>query len=160
MMADAEQGIPVPRRHLARRHHGQRAGGGLAGRLSTGVLEALGLVLLAAGLVALAWMPEQATPSEVVWRMALYGLGFGCFQSPNNAMLIRAAPIARSGAASGMLGTARMIGRSLDAAPAALLLATLGGAGERSALVAAAAIALLAAAISVTRAVPGREGEG
>lgn len=106
------------------------AAGWLAGRLSTGVLGALGLVLLAAGLVALAWMPEQATPSEAVCRMALCGLGFGCFQSPNNAMLIRAAPIARTGAASGMLGTARMIGQSLGAALAALLLATLGGWGN------------------------------
>ncbi|WP_160121614.1 MFS transporter [Rhodovarius lipocyclicus] len=127
------------------------AAGWLADRISTGLLGAIGLLLFAAGLAGLGLLPDQAAAWDVGWRMMLCGLGFGCFQSPNNRVLISTAPPGRSGAASGMLGTARMLGQSLGAALAALLLASLGDAGGMAALLGGATIALLAAAVSMLR---------
>jgi len=50
-----------------------------------------------------------------MWRMALCGLGFGFFQAPNNRAMLMAAPLERSGAAAGMLGTARLTGQTIGA---------------------------------------------
>ena len=47
--------------------------------------------------------------------MALCGAGFGFFQSPNNRTIVTAAPRARSGAAGGMLATARLLGQTSGA---------------------------------------------
>ena len=55
--------------------------------------------------------------------MALSGVGFGLFQTPNNRTMIAAAPRERSGGASGMLGTARLLGQTTGAALVALFLA-------------------------------------
>jgi hypothetical protein len=71
----------------------------------------------------LAFPPAHPATLDVVWRMALSGAGFGLFQAPNNRTMIAAAPRERSGGASGMLGTARLLGQTIGAALVALLLA-------------------------------------
>jgi MFS transporter, DHA2 family, multidrug resistance protein len=68
-------------------------------------------------------LPAHPATPDVVWRMALIGAGFGLFQSPNNRTMIAAAPRERSGGASGMLGTARLLGQTIGPALVALLLA-------------------------------------
>ena len=78
--------------------------GWLSDRVSTAVLCAIGLVLLAAGLLALALLPPHPAILDIGWRMALCGAGFGIFQAPNNRMMLAAAPRERAGAAGGMLG--------------------------------------------------------
>jgi DHA2 family multidrug resistance protein-like MFS transporter len=75
----------------------------------------VGLALLAAGLALLAVSASSPQPVGIWWQLALCGLGFGIFQSPNNHTIITSAPVKRSGAASGMLGTARLTGQSLGA---------------------------------------------
>ena len=125
--------------------------GRLADRHHPGILGALGLAVFAAGLALLALLPASPTDADIVWRMALCGAGFGLFQSPNNRALIGSAPHERSGGASGMLGTARLVGQTTGAALVALMF---GVSGERATLWAlgtAAAIALLAAAVSGSR---------
>ena len=52
---------------------------------------------------------------DIVWRMAVCGVGFGLFQSPNNHTILTAAPKPRSGAAGGMLATARLLGQTTGA---------------------------------------------
>ena len=81
--------------------------GRLADRVSAAVLGAAGLVVLCAGLALLAGLPENPTAAEIAWRTARCGLGFGFFHAPNNRSMLSAAPLARSGAAGGMLATAR-----------------------------------------------------
>ena len=71
---------------------------------------ARGLAAMAAGLFLLAFLPEHPTDFDIIWRLALCGAGFGLFQSPNNSILIASAPPERSGSASGMLATARLVG--------------------------------------------------
>lgn len=127
----------------------------LAGRLSdrypAGILGGLGLLTMAGGLGLLAFLPAGHGPGSFVWRMALCGLGFGFFQAPNNRTIMAAAPRLRSGAAGGMLSSARLLGQSLGAALVAILFSAYAGTGPKIALCAAAALALAGAAVSLVR---------
>jgi DHA2 family multidrug resistance protein-like MFS transporter len=125
--------------------------GYLADRHPAGILGSLGLLAMAAGLTLVTLFPHDGTSLDLAWRMALCGIGFGFFQSPNNRTLISAAPYARTGAAGGMLATARLLGQTLGAAGVAILFRAYPGRGSHLALGAAAGIALAAAAVSVSR---------
>ncbi|HEX3432154.1 MAG TPA: MFS transporter [Rhizomicrobium sp.] len=125
--------------------------GRLADRYPAGLLGALGLVVFAIGLVALAFLPQRPDFQEVAWRMVICGLGFGFFQAPNNRAMIAAAPRHRSGGASGMLGTARLLGQTMGAALVALLFGRIGEHATVYALFIAAGFAVTAAAVSSLR---------
>ena len=120
-------------------------------RYPAGVMGGLGLTVMAAGLALLAVFPHDGTTTGLVWRMAVCGVGFGFFQSPNNRALLTSAPRARSGAAGGMLSTARLLGQTLGAAGVAILFRAYPARGSNLALCVAAAIALLAALVSMVR---------
>jgi len=125
--------------------------GRLADRHAAGILGSIGLLCMAGGLVLLALLPTGASSADLIWRMAVCGVGFGFFQTPNNRTLLSSAPRARSGAAGGMLGTARLLGQSLGAAAVAILFRTYPANGSNVVLWAAAAVAFVAALISVSR---------
>jgi DHA2 family multidrug resistance protein-like MFS transporter len=125
--------------------------GYLIERLHAGLLGALGLAVMATGLFSLALLPAAPTDMDIIWRMILCGAGFGLFQSPNNHTIITAAPPHRSGGASGMLGTARLLGQSSGAALVALMFNMAGNNGTHLALFTAGALATLAAVISGLR---------
>src|SRR5205807_977712 len=74
----------------------------------------------------LAVLPAHPADANIAWRMALCGLGFGLFQSPNNHTIVTTAPPARAGAGSGMLGTARLTGQTLGSVLLALIFALFG----------------------------------
>jgi DHA2 family multidrug resistance protein-like MFS transporter len=95
--------------------------GRLADRFSPGLLGGIGLTALATGLALLAVLPDDPSIADIVWRLTICGLGFGLFQSPNNKAIITSAPRERSGGASGMQSSARLLGQSLGAALAAVL---------------------------------------
>jgi DHA2 family multidrug resistance protein-like MFS transporter len=76
--------------------------------------------MMAAGLLFLDVMPAHPSTLDVVWRMTICGFGFGFFNSPNNRAMIAAAPRSRTGGASGMLSTARLLGQTTGAALVAL----------------------------------------
>jgi DHA2 family multidrug resistance protein-like MFS transporter len=128
--------------------------GRLIGRYADGLLGAIGMGVFASGLLLLAALPADPSQIDMVWRMALCGAGFALFQSPNNHTIVTSAPLARSGAASGMLGTARLTGQTLGAV---LLAATFtvwpshDGTGEWVALLLAAAFAVVAGVCSSLR---------
>jgi DHA2 family multidrug resistance protein-like MFS transporter len=125
--------------------------GRLADRYPAGVLGSVGLVTLAAGLSLLVLLPPQGSSWDLIWRMALCGFGFGFFQAPNNRTLIASAPRARTGAAGGMLATARLLGQTLGAAGVAIVFRAYPAKGSSIALWLAAGVALTAAAVSVSR---------
>ncbi len=125
--------------------------GRLADRYHAGILCAIGLLMMSAGMAFLAFLPTGASAGDFIWRMALCGLGFGFFQTPNNRALLSAAPRPRSGAAGGMLSTARLLGQTLGAAGVAILFRAYPADGSNIALCAAAGISLAAALVSVSR---------
>jgi DHA2 family multidrug resistance protein-like MFS transporter len=128
--------------------------GRLIGRYPDGLLGGIGLALLATGLALLAALPAQPGNADIVWRMALCGFGFGLFQSPNNHTIVTTPPPQRSGAASGMLGTARLTGQTLGAVLLAGIFSVWSphdGKGQVIALGLAACCAAVAAVCSTLR---------
>lgn len=128
--------------------------GRLIGRVPDGLLGGAGMALLAAGLGLLALLDGSAAPpgdGAMAWRLALCGVGFALFQSPNNHTIVGSAPLARSGAASGMLGTARLTGQTLGAVLLAGIFSLFGAAAPLVALGAAAGCAAVAGVCSTLR---------
>jgi DHA2 family multidrug resistance protein-like MFS transporter len=80
---------------------------------------------LAIGLACAALLPLRAMPLALIPCVALSGLGFGLFQVSNNRNMFLAAPRARSGAAGGMQGTARLTGQTIGAVVMTALLTLL-----------------------------------
>src|SRR6202042_850029 len=117
-------------------------------------LGGIGLFVFSLGLLSLAFLPEHPAILDIAWRMALCGTGFGLFQSPNNRAMLSAAPRERSGGASGMLGTARLLGQTSGAALVALFLARFPSDGTQISLLTGVGFALLAAAFSMLRLSP------
>jgi DHA2 family multidrug resistance protein-like MFS transporter len=97
----------------------------IAARLTTrypaSIITTLGMALLSAGLCLLAALPSAPTKLDIIWRMALCGIGFGLFQTPNNTAMMMSGPPERSGAAAGMNAVARYLGWSLGSAVVALI---------------------------------------
>lgn len=128
--------------------------GHLIGRYPDGLLSGVGLGLLATGLALLAALPAAPTDFQFAWPLALSGVGFALFQSPNNHTIVTAAPMHRSGGASGMLGTARLTGQTIGAVTMAIvftLTSAHDGAGPSLALALAAGFAATAAVFSLLR---------
>jgi DHA2 family multidrug resistance protein-like MFS transporter len=129
----------------------------IAGRLIPhvrgGLLGGIGLWVLAIGLALLALLPSQPAQWQIAGALAVCGVGFGLFQSPNNHIILTSAPLRRAGAASGMLGTARLTGQSLGAVLLALIFSAfgLGEGGADIALGLAAALAAASAMFSLLR---------
>lgn len=90
--------------------------GRLADRFIPGILSSIGLLVMGAGLALVALHVGDPDPGSLVWRLAICGLGFGFFQSPNNRLIIGSAPRERSGGAAGLQSTGRLIGQSLGTA--------------------------------------------
>ena len=126
--------------------------GRLSDRYAAGLLGTLGLLSFGAGLCALALLPAHASTLDIAWRMALTGMGFGLYQSPNNRTMITSAPRERSGGAAGMQGMARLFGQSVGAAITAIMFGAL--APEVAPVVAlwlGASFAILGAVVSYLR---------
>ena len=132
----------------------------LAGRLSDryapGLMGGIGLLLLSAGLVSLALLTPEASTTAIVLRMALCGLGFALFQSPNLNALMSSAPPERSGGASGMVAMARLNGQAIGAALVALCFGLAGARGPVWALILGAGLAAVAALASAARLAGGK----
>lgn len=118
-----------------------------------GVLCAAGGTLLATGIGLIALWPETGSMIPVVCFTILCGAGFGLIQVPNNRNILVAAPKARSGAAGGMQGTARLSGQTLGGLLMSLLfsLPIASVLALRTCLACAAGLALLGGLISLLR---------
>ncbi|MBS0224071.1 MAG: MFS transporter [Proteobacteria bacterium] len=125
--------------------------GWLSDRYPSGVLGGIGLLIMAAGLALLAGLPAHPSDLDIVWRMAVCGFGFGLFQSPNNRTMLSSAPRERSGGASGMLATARLLGQTTGAAMVSLLFGFYHMQAVTIAIAAGAGVAGVAALVSVLR---------
>ena len=131
--------------------------GRLADRYSTGWLGGFGLAVMATGLLTVLFLPGQPHALNVAWRLAICGIGFGFFQTPNNRLMIASTPRERAGAGSGMLSTSRLLGQTTGSALVAVVFGlTHGGTagialGTRIAIGMAAGSAALAMVLSALR---------
>ena len=127
-------------------------------------LTTAGMFALALGLVLLATFAPSESRALVVVPLMIVGLGIGLFTSPNNSALMGAAPRHRQGIAAGVLSLARnlgmVLGVGITGAVFTTYLARAGALATHEALVSgiqaslyvAAAVAMIAGAISFARA--------
>jgi MFS transporter, DHA2 family, methylenomycin A resistance protein len=127
----------------------------LAEKLGARLLIVAGLVLMTAGLVAIATVAPAAPVWGVALLMTLTGLGGPLVMPPMTAVLLNSVPGHRAGTASGIFNTSRQAGGALAVAVFGALLASRAGflTGLRVSLLIAAGIALATATVS-TRLTP------
>jgi MFS transporter, DHA2 family, multidrug resistance protein len=101
--------------------------------------------------VLLSLLPAHPTTADILWRIAVCGGSMGLFQQPNARSIIMSAPLARSGGAGAIQGTARLLGQSIGAALVALVFGLAGGHGVKTAIVLAAGFAAAGALTSLSR---------
>ncbi len=128
--------------------------GRLSDRVPAAVLGTLGMAMLATALLFLARLPVDASTLDILWRMALGGLGFGLFQTPNNRTMLTSAPKMRAGAAGGMMATARLTGMTAGAALAAAMFRLVPDDAGPVNLHIAMGLAVMAATASLARSSP------
>lgn len=125
--------------------------GRLSDRLAPERISALGLLVMAAGLISLQTLGELPAAWDISWRLGLCGLGFGLFQSPNNKVIVGSAPPERSGGASGLQSMGRLLGQSLGAVAVALAFGLGHPPASLGVTLVAAVLALVAAGAGVMR---------
>ena len=84
-------------------------------RHNPGATAALGMCVFIAGVLLLLFTGQTPGEWDIAWRMAVCGVGFGLFQTPNNIVMVMATPDKRSGGAGGVQSTARLVGQTLGA---------------------------------------------
>jgi MFS family permease len=108
--------------------------GAASDRLGSRLIAPLGLAINAVALLLLARLDAHSSTWDIVWRLALVGIGQGLFQAPNTRALMEAAPATEQGGASGLLATARITGQALSVAVAGAVFLGLGGSAGASLL--------------------------
>jgi len=131
--------------------------GRLSARFSTTPVMVAGLLVAAAGSLALALLPAGGSAVDLGWRFALVGLGAALMNSPMSNTAVSSADARHSGAASATHNTFRQIGGTLGVAALGTIVAAghhaTGGAtaafpaGLSHAMTAVAAILALCAVI-------------
>ncbi len=123
----------------------------LSDRYPAGVLCSAGLAVLMLGMVSVAAMGARTSGVGIAARLAVCGIGFGLFQSPNMREIMSGAPAARSGGASALVAISRLMGQTLGAGLVAQCFHGWPVAGPRMAMGLGAACALLGCAFSALR---------
>ena len=127
----------------------------VAGRLSDrhppAVMGGVGLCILSLGMVWLSQIGAHTSTTVIGVGMALCGIGFGMFQSPNLRAIMTSSPPERSSGASGMVAMARLVGQASGAALVALCFNLFDQAGAGHAILLGAVTAGLGGILSVSR---------
>lgn len=122
-----------------------------ADTLSAPLISTLGLVIFVVGLTLLATLPASPSAWNICLRSLVCGMGFGCFQSPNNREMLSNVSREYASYASGVLSIVRTFGQCLGAAAVGVLLAVANHAGVHMALWMAVAASAAAVLFSVSR---------
>jgi DHA2 family multidrug resistance protein-like MFS transporter len=125
--------------------------GPLSDRRPPAVLGGIGLFLLSLGMMLLSLRTAEDSMTLMVLCIALCGLGFGLFQSPNLRAIMSSAPAHRTSGASGMVALARLIGQASGAALVALCFNLSGPNGPGVAMALGALTAGVGALLSFAR---------
>ena len=125
--------------------------GTLSDRYPAAILGGVGLGILSLGMAGLGMSGAEVSFGVMALSMALCGLGFGLFQSPNLRAIMASAPAHRTSGASGMVALARLIGQASGAALVALCFNLFGPLGAGHAVMLGAFTAGLGAVLSMAR---------
>ena len=123
-------------------------------RVPGGWVCAIGAALLTAGLAAIAAWPLKDDPRLLAPFLVICGVGFGLFQVANNRNMFLSAPPARSAAAGGLQGAARLTGQTAGALLVAQLFTLMPLAAPQLAMAIGAAFTLAAGLASLLRTRP------
>lgn len=122
-------------------------------RHNPGATAAAGMGVFIVGVLLLLFTGSAPGEADIAWRMAICGIGFGMFQTPNNIVMVMATPVNRSGGAGGVQSTARLVGQTLGATLVSSIFALLPSelTALRICLYLSVAFAAVAATFSYTR---------
>lgn len=128
--------------------------GAIADRWGVRAPLLVGAALAVIGLALLVPLDRSWTQLDVVWRLAVFGLGLGLYAGPNQTSVMSAAPRPMLGTAGASSSLLRQLGLSLGPAVATLVWSLSGYSvsGMSTALVIAAVAALAAGLTAVFRA--------
>ncbi len=97
--------------------------GSLSDRIGSRVPASIGIAVMAIGLLSLSQLQPGFGPPDLVWRLALIGLGQGLFMPPNSSAVLGSVPRHRIGTASGTLAQMRIDGQALGIAASGAIVA-------------------------------------
>jgi MFS family permease len=97
--------------------------GSLSDRIEPRIVASAGMALTTAGLIMLVFLQNNTGLAFILVSLAVLGLGFGFFSSPNTNAVMSSVDKKFYGAASGMLGTMRLTGQMFSMAMTLLLFA-------------------------------------
>ena len=126
--------------------------GYLADRWHRLPLGAIGSFVSMAGIVLTLGYASEGDHFAVTVCLALTGVGFAIFQTPNSRAIILGAPLARMGGASGVQAVARSFGQTVGAALVGICFHLFTGQGAGAALTLSAGLAAVAGGVNVYRA--------
>lgn len=98
--------------------------GALSDKIGNRLLSSAGAIFCMAGALSLSVVSPNLHSWDMAWRLSLFGLGTGMFQSPNNSAIMGAVPRRFLGIAGGVLATTRNVGMVLGIAAGSAVLAT------------------------------------
>ncbi len=124
--------------------------GRLVNRVGFGKPVALGALLGALGLWALAGLHPSTPYGDIWWRQAIAGTGFGLSIAPLSAAALAAVDARRAGLASSVVNTARQVGAALSIALLGAVVATRSHASALASLLALPRAARQAAATAIS----------
>jgi EmrB/QacA subfamily drug resistance transporter len=97
--------------------------GALSDKIGQRWLAFAGSLLCTLSAIALAGLDRYASPLDLAWRLSLFGMGTGMFQSPITSAVMGSVPKFRLGIAAGVLSTTRNVGMVLGIASGGAVLA-------------------------------------
>ncbi|MDD1724740.1 MAG: MFS transporter [Methanospirillum sp.] len=101
--------------------------GTLSDRIEPGRIASLGMGIIAAGLIILSFLSPDTPLAELMVILAILGLGYALFSSPNTNAIMSSVERRYYGIASGTLGTMRLLGQMFSMGIAMMIIAVVIG---------------------------------
>jgi MFS transporter, DHA2 family, methylenomycin A resistance protein len=134
--------------------------GYLTNNLGPRIVMTAGMACMGLGALAIAFISEHSSLIFIEIALFVVGIGLGLNTAPVNGVAVAAVPPARSGTASGVLNTARMVGATMGVAILGSVFASYAGQqmnvasgfipGLRAAMIVAGLAELLGAVVAAT----------
>jgi len=96
--------------------------GAVSDRIGTRGLAFLGMTVCVLSLYLLSELKATSGSFDIMWRLGIFGLGIGIFQSPNNSTVMGNVSRDQLGVASGILAAMRNVGMAIGIAIAGAIL--------------------------------------